>query len=87
MKPSPKVAQAIIEKKVRYCRFADSGRFDLFDQIAVPDFKFAPVDNGVGPATDSIPKFTSRDEWAAPMGKMMAISPPGWSSRARAGLA
>ncbi|KAH8886026.1 hypothetical protein GQ53DRAFT_750848 [Thozetella sp. PMI_491] len=37
---SPEVINIITRKKLWYCRYSDTGKWHLFDQVAVPECKF-----------------------------------------------
>lgn len=57
MKPSPELAQLIGEKKALYCRYLDTQKWHLFDQVMLPDvkWKFASANEGLNQS------FASRD--------------------------
>ena len=78
--PDPKDAERITFRKLQYCRLADSGQWDLFGQIFLPnthfqffepDGKTIHVENGV------VFDFPSRDAFVAhfseSMGKLQTI--------------
>ncbi|KAF3764852.1 hypothetical protein M406DRAFT_234253, partial [Cryphonectria parasitica EP155] len=67
------IAQAIIEKKAQYCRFADSQKWDLFDKVVLPDFRFEFIDNGVVPKEAVFPLFQSREACVAHFSKLLAV--------------
>lgn len=60
MKPSPEVAQVIGEKKALYCRYLDTQKWDLFDQVMLPDVEW----NFAGKEGMKL-SFASRDAFVA----------------------
>lgn len=63
---SPEVAQIITRKKLWYCRYADTGKWESFDKVSLPECTFAYhsegkvfVNHGFTYAWGSTQEFTS----------------------------
>ncbi|GAB1319642.1 hypothetical protein MFIFM68171_09852 [Madurella fahalii] len=74
--PPPEVAELIRCKKSRYARFADTGKWDQFDTIFVPDatFCFVGADGKTVTTPDGTVPYTwqSREAWVAFFEKALA---------------
>ncbi|KAH6658091.1 hypothetical protein BKA67DRAFT_557126 [Truncatella angustata] len=81
---SPEVAQIITKKQLWYCRFADTGKWDQFDKVALPECTFAYhsegnifVNHGLTYAWNSTDEFTSFFKVAFEKLQTLHVSGPG----------